>query len=46
MQIITPASTHSKQLREPLIDGYKVVCDVINASDFKLILRLSGSQQF
>jgi len=34
---ISPASTHSHQIRDPLVDviGYKVVCDVRKTSMFK-----------
>jgi len=35
--IISPASTHSYKLRDPLVDviGYNVVWDVRNTNDFK-----------
>jgi len=37
---IIPASSHSHQFRDPLVDGngYKVVCDIRNTSDFWVCL--------
>jgi len=42
---ISPTSTHTHQLRDPLVDidviGYKVVCDVKNTMISIRVLRLS-----